>query len=471
MKIKLSVFIVVYIIIFIFVGCSPAVSPSASQTASPASSSLSATVSPTVKITGVFSGYYSSSFFMLRNDGSLWAFGANGLGQLGDGSLISKVIARPVFGTKESDAYDTSSLDSIAAVKVMDGVQDVSAGMDHTLILKQDGTLWGCGSNAYFQLGSTLEGNISTPVKIMDGVRQASAGVWHSLAVKQDGSLWTFGCNTRGQLGTGTPGGNSAQKKIMDGVRFAAAGAEYSLAIKEDGSLWAWGDNETAQLGDGTTEPALTPKKIMDNVIYAAASTNGETQKEREIKMHHPATYGYKIKGKKAVWGVIMEAFDSVVGKGTYYNFSGSTTYAIKSDGTLWGWGQNDCGQIAGCKDICAKSPVQIAEDVSALSAGAGYAFVLKQDGTLWTCGNTGISEGSAFVHEGVLYRIYHCTAAPSGLQKAMDDVLSIACGKSEALIVKKDGSVCCKYHENALHGFQSVKKPWDSGLEPKTLQ
>ena len=75
------------------------------------------------------------------------AFGANGSGQLGDGTLESKVITRPVFGTKglplRDKEYESSSLNAIAAVKVMEGVKDVSAGMDYTLILKQDGTLWG----------------------------------------------------------------------------------------------------------------------------------------------------------------------------------------------------------------------------------------------------------------------------------------------------------------------------------------
>ena len=137
--------------------------------------------------------------------------GQNESGQLGDGtnesiyadlplaetSVLTRTITKP-DSTPRTITLPTwtrtfSQPRSSAAVKVMDGVKDVSAGMGFTLIVKADGTLWGCGSNLFSQLGNSTEISYTTPIKIMEGVRQASAGAWHSLVVKEDGSLWSFG--------------------------------------------------------------------------------------------------------------------------------------------------------------------------------------------------------------------------------------------------------------------------------------
>ena len=116
-----------------------------------------------------------------KNDGSLWAWGYNSNGQLGDGTTTNKTTP----------------------VKIMDNVVSTSAGPFHSLAIKNDGSLWAWGYNLFGQLGDRTHTNKTKPVKIMDNVVSTSAGGYHSLAIKNDGSLWAWGDNSDGQLGVG----------------------------------------------------------------------------------------------------------------------------------------------------------------------------------------------------------------------------------------------------------------------------
>ena len=191
---------------------------------------------------------------VLKQDGSVWAMGRNDNGQLGDGSRT----------------------DQGAFVKVMpSGAAAVAAGGYHSIVLKQDGSLWATGWNEFGQLGdgsiidkleytqavsyaqpgdgSTTEEAISQIQVVSSGVKAIAGGSRHSMMLKQDGSVWATGYNSYGQLGDGTTT-NSAifMPVITDGVRDVTAGAFHSMVLKEDGSVWATGLNQDGQFGDGS---------------------------------------------------------------------------------------------------------------------------------------------------------------------------------------------------------------------------
>jgi len=220
----------------------------------------------------------------IKSDGSLWAWGLNISGQLGDGTLENKILP----------------------IKIMEDVVQVSAGNGYTIAIKNDGSLWAWGWRSF--------GNI--PTKIMDDVIQVSVGRAHSMAIQGDGSLWAWGWNLFGMLGDSTAGGDYKYPpiKVMDGVAQVSAGYEHTMAIKNDGSLWAWGRNDSGQLGDGTKEHKIIPVKIMDEVIQVSA---GDTR-----------------------------------------------TFAIKNDGTLWGWGGNRNGGVGDGTTEDRLIPVKIMDDV-----------------------------------------------------------------------------------------------------------
>jgi len=247
----------------------------------------------------------------IRSDGTLWAWGWNNYGQLGDGTTIDQYSPKKI-GTDN---------DWISA----------AAGEYHTFALKSDGSLWAWGSNAYGQLGDGTTIDQYSPKKIgtdNDWI-SAAAGTWHTVALKSDGRLWACGYNQFGQLGDGTTTDQYSPKKIgtdNDWIS-VAAGAHHTLALKSDGSLWAWGYNRFGQLGDDTTTDQYSPKKIgTDNDwIFAAA--------------------------------------------GLFH------TIALKSDGSLWVWGYNRFGQLGDGTTIDQYSPKKIRDRTATFQIKSGMSI------------------------------------------------------------------------------------------------
>jgi len=236
----------------------------------------------------------------ITEDGSLYLWGNNRYGQLGNGTTknssipikIMENVASVSLGyghsaaiTKEGDLYlwgdndygqlgnATTELSS-TPIKIMENVASVSLGNDHSAAITKDGSLYLWGNNRYGQLGNgaTGYGNISNiPIKIMENVASVNLGSTHSAAITKDGSLYLWGENAYGRLGNGTTDNSSTPIKIMDNVASVSLGYGHSAAITKDKSLYLWGDNDYGQLGNGkygngTGEDSLTPIKIMDNV-------------------------------------------------------------------------------------------------------------------------------------------------------------------------------------------------------------
>lgn len=252
----------------------------------------------------------------VKRDGSLWVWGFNGYGQLGDGTMTDR--ATPVH--------------------IMDNVASVSTGLEHTMIRKQDGSLWGRGSNIFGQLGDGTTSKQLTPVYILDDVVSVSAGYFYTMAVKQDGSLWGWGDNSYGQLGDGTMNDRLVPTKIMDNVASVSTGEYHTMVIKKDGSLWGWGWNANGELGDGTTAARSTPVHILDDVAFVSVG-------ERH-------------------------------------------TMAIKQDGSLWAWGNNEFGQLGDGTRTYRTTPIHILDYVASVSAGQCNTITVKQDGSLWAWGD-----------------------------------------------------------------------------------
>ncbi|MDZ7815278.1 MAG: hypothetical protein U5N86_04505 [Planctomycetota bacterium] len=186
----------------------------------------------------------------LCEDGSLWAWGHNGGGQIGNG---------------KGGEWDSEELLPVRVRKPdgMGNVLAISAGGAHSLALCEDGSLWAWGYNLFGQIGNGKVGEEHLPVRVskpegMGNVVAISAGGVHNLALCQDGSLWAWGENYSGQIGNGK--GIDSKEPLpvrvskpegMGDVLAISAGSAYSLALCEDGSLWAWGNNWFGQLGNG----------------------------------------------------------------------------------------------------------------------------------------------------------------------------------------------------------------------------
>jgi len=225
---------------------------------------------------------YNSQIYALRGSGALFAFGENAQGQLGVG--FSYGNAKHVYLK-----HPTRVINSAASVITQ---SDWSEIYMHTMAIKKDHTLWLWGRDIWFDSSfatdlSALEGSFfsNKPIKVMDNVASAAMGVDHCLVIKQDGSLWVWGYNNAGQLGIGTFEHMRKPVKIMDNVISVTASNRHSLALQADGNLWAWGDNEFGQLGTGDTISRHEPIQIMENVvsIFTTATCNAAVKQDGSV--------------------------------------------------------------------------------------------------------------------------------------------------------------------------------------------
>ena len=318
----------------------------------------------------------------IGSDGTLWAWGKNVYGELGQGYADVNSHPTPL---KVGSARNWVA---------------VAAGRNHSLGLQANGTLWAWGDtlldvNPF--LIPTRVGNASNWVAL-------AAGATHSLGIRSDGTLWAWGWNTYGQLGLGI----SDQKvttatQVWPGTNWLAvassggsdgSGGDYSLAIRSDGTLWAWGDNSDGELGQGYADANqhLSPIQVGFANNWAAIAGGA---------WH---CLGLRSDGSLWAWGLndqgeIGQGNNTVqyysptqVAIGTKWRTMAAGTrdsLAIRSDGTLWSWGANYYGELGLGHDNERDAPnkMGILTNWIAVAAGDVYSLGLRSDRTLWSCG------------------------------------------------------------------------------------
>ncbi len=201
----------------------------------------------------------------VRGDGSVWSWGANDRGQLGDDSTVERLAPTHIPG--------------------IDKVVYVSAGGNHSLALRSDGTVWAWGDNRKGQLAQVEKEYFTNPVQIgqLSDVLLVSAGYEHNLALKRDGTVWAWGNNDNGQLGNTTFNNSKSPFRLeLKDIKYINAGYDTSLAIDEQGNLWSWGKNSSQK---------HTPGFVMSGVRVAVAGFD-----------HNVAEMG-NPSGKIVAWG------------------------------------------------------------------------------------------------------------------------------------------------------------------------
>ena len=326
----------------------------------------------------------------IKTDGTLWGWGRNGFGELGDNTTTGRLTPVTTFagGTNWKQVAIGSGNDGATAA------------------IKTDGTLWIWGTNGYGQLGTNDTTQRNTPVTTFAGGtnwKQVSFGFNHTTAIKTDGTLWTWGGNGAGQLGDNTTTDRSTPVTTFAGgtnwSQVACVGISVA-AIKTDGTLWTWGRNNQGQIGDNTTTDRYTP------VTTFAGGTNWKQVSGRGTNfLNHIAAI--KTDGTLWTWGRNSNGQlgdNTIIGRCTpVTTFAGGTnwkqvacginyTAAIKTDGTLWTWGQSNNGQLGDNTATDRRTPVTtFAGGTNWKQVSGGYhTTAIKTDGTLWGWGYNG---------------------------------------------------------------------------------
>ncbi|HEX5746806.1 MAG TPA: hypothetical protein VFZ09_11210 [Archangium sp.] len=194
----------------------------------------------------------------LKNDGTVWSWGDNWTGPLGDGTEITRLSPVRVVG--------------------LTGVTALAAGINHSVALRNDGTVWAWGRNMAGELGDGTATVRTTPVRAqgLTGVVSIAASYWQTMAVKSDGTGWVWGRNWAGQVGDGTNTDRYTPVQVLSGVKAMSGGFGHTVAVRNDGTVWTWGDNSQGQLGNGTTTGRNVPGQVpgMSGVSTVATGSN-----------------------------------------------------------------------------------------------------------------------------------------------------------------------------------------------------
>lgn len=362
--------------------------------------------------------------------GGLWSWGTNGTGQLGDNTASSKLTPVTTFSGGINWRQVSGGVGICAGIKVDGtlwvwgnnnygqlGINDTIArstpvttfaggnnwkqvgcgGAYNIAAIKTDGTLWVWGSNVYSQLGTNDTANRTTPTTTFAGGNNwnqvagggsNAVGMGNFAAIKTDGSLWVWGNNSSGQLGT-----NDLITKSTPVTTFAGGNnwlqvdcsfrSFHTGAVKTDGTLWVWGANSVNQLGDTTTTGRSTPITTFAGGVDWTQVACGQFH-----------TAGVKNSGTLYTWGrgSYGQLGNNILGSSAatpITTFSGGTnwkqvtcgyrhTAAVKTDGTLWAWGDNSYGQLG----INVSGAGQYLTPVTTFAGGTNWKQVSRGEGS-----------------------------------------------------------------------------------------
>jgi alpha-tubulin suppressor-like RCC1 family protein len=391
----------------------------------------------------------------LQADGSLWAWGANAAGELGVGGADGSAHATPVqviLAGEESD-NDWSG---------------IAAGSVHSLALKSDGTLWSFGGNGSGQLGNGSNQGQSAPLQVgldHDWARLA-AGSLHSLAVKRNGTIWSFGDNRSGQLGNGSTlpqnvpvqaGAGGALEQVL----LVSGGEFHSIALKSNGTIYAFGDNGTGQYGNGGTTGSLSPLPVGSDALGWVASEPGNQFTVARRANGTLWGWGDNASGQLGLGAADELPHTAPAQIGADSNWAAHSAglthvVALRSDGTLWGWGGNSLGQLGDNTlsdrltptQIRVTSPGSATNDWAAVAAGDNHTLALKGDGTLWSWGDNSSGQLGSGGSTGPVKRPKQLVTGNPG--NFDNNWVAIAAGGGHSLGLQGDGTLWA-WGDNAL--------------------
>jgi YD repeat-containing protein len=267
----------------------------------------------------------------VRSNGTIWSWGCNTYGRLGDNTIVDKS----------------------SPVSVVGGFTDwcqVDSGRYHSIAIRTSGTLWAWGRGSVGRLGDNSTTSKSSPVSVVGGFTdwcQVSAGNQHTAAVRSNGTIWSWGYGCNGRLGDNTIVDKSSPVSVVGGFTDwcqVSAGCVHSAAVRTNGTVWAWGIGVDGRLGDNTIVAKSSPVSVVGGFTDWCQVSAGDAH-----------------------------------------------TAAVRINGTIWSWGSNICSRLGDNTIVDKSSPVSVVggfTDWCQVSVGNAHSTAVRTNGTIWSWGS-----------------------------------------------------------------------------------
>ena len=350
----------------------------------------------------------------IDNQGKVYTWGANSIGQLGKGT---------------TDDSNVPICISDISGNILNGknIVEISAGGNHTVVLDDQGKVYTWGNNSHGQLGNETNEASLAPICISDisgnilkgkNIISISAGESYTLAIDEQGKVYSWGWNRYGELGDGTDGYNvnstspicisDISSNILNGKKIISisAGGNSSVAVDIEGKVYTWGFNGLGQLGNGTTDDSNVPICISEiegnilnekNIIEVSAGDRAMIAADIQGNVY---TWGYNDDGQLGNGSEIMSSTPiqifkeliNIIKDKNIVEITDGEAYSVALDnqGKIYTWGYNIFGQLGNGADEFSIVPICISEiegnrlngkNIIEISAGAYHTIVIDNTG------------------------------------------------------------------------------------------
>jgi alpha-tubulin suppressor-like RCC1 family protein len=336
----------------------------------------------------------------LKNDGTVWAWGRNGYGQLGIGDNTDRNEPTQIIG--------------------LTNIIDIKAGSLHSVALKSDGTVWAWGANPLGELGNGTTNNSSVPVQVLGltDITKISLSGSHTLALKSNGNVWSWGVNKAMQLGNGTYDDTEIPTQVvgfegigyLSDIKEISAGVYHSFALKNDGTVYSWGQVAADfgfALGTDFKYGSVIPIKVenetgtgyIGNIKSIAAGYHHALLLDDTGNVY---SFGINNRGQLGNGSTINNVFPTIISGLTNVNkieVGEDHSIIVKNDGSVWSWGYNSSGQLGDNSTVGKFSPVRVVDEIGtgyltntdSISGGYNHSISIKTDGSVYTWGSSNL--------------------------------------------------------------------------------
>lgn len=340
-------------------------------------------------------------------------------------------------------ADTTTSSGNITLVKPNDNTKTIAAGNGYSLIVKNDGTAWASGDDDTTNFGLATPNHSDSFIQVASDISSVVAGFDFSFIIKRDGTLWGSGYNASAQLGlAGLASKTVFTDTNISNVKQVSAGYMHSLVLKNDGTLWGTGGGTLGQFGKGSasnlsTWTQLTNENIVSGVIDIAGGRTSSyvVKSDGTLWVTGQDTYGQLGLGddltQRNTWVQATTLSDVKEVDANGFDTVPSVL-VLKNDGTVWGAGQNGMGDLGiGITTQVNTWTQSNISNVIDISVGNNFSLAIKSDGTLWSVG---------YGSDGALGN-GNSISRTSWTYTGIDNVTEISAGYDHSIIRKTDGS------------------------------